>query len=156
MITAETIQKLIEEQIARTDIFLVDVIVKAGNSIQIQLDRPGGISIEECMGISRFLNGEMDREIEDYALEVSSPGLDAPFKVRQQYEKNLGRDVEVLMGDQKRLKGTLLSISESGMVIQVKQNSASTGSQKKKKSMLVEKEVNFSDIKTTKAIISFK
>ena len=156
MITAETIEKLIEQQIAGKDIFLVEVIVKPGNTIQVHVDRPEGISINECVRLSRFLNGELDREVEDYSLEVSSPGLTKPFIVKKQYDKNLGREIEVLLQDGKKLKGPLKKVSDSGIMMQVRQKAASEGSQKKKKLILVEREVKFEEIKTAKPIISFK
>ena len=156
MITAETIEKLIEKQIAGKDIFLVEVIVKPGNTIQVHVDRPEGISISECVRLSRFLNGELDREVEDYSLEVSSPGLTKPFIVKKQYDKNLGREIEVLLQDGKKLKGPLKKVSDSGIMMQVRQKSASEGSQKKKKLILVEREVKYEEIKTAKPIISFK
>ena len=94
MITDEAIIELLEQHIQGTDIFLVEVAVKTGNVIQIHVDRPDGISIEECVKISRHLNEKLDREVEDFSLEVSSPGLNAPFRVKQQYEKNTGRMIE--------------------------------------------------------------
>lgn len=96
MITAEGITELVEQHIKGTETFLVEVLVKAGNAIRVHVDTPEGISIDQCVAISRFLNESLDRDVEDYSLEVSSPGLGAAFKVKQQYEKNMGRDIEVL------------------------------------------------------------
>ncbi len=79
MITVEAITELIEQRNQETDIFVVEVTVKAGNVIRVYVDRPDGISIDECVKISRHLNEMMDREVEDFSLEVSSPGLTAPI-----------------------------------------------------------------------------
>ena len=84
MINSETIAELLEQHIRGTDMFVVEVAVKAGNSIRVHVDRPNGISIDECVQISRFLNETMDRDEEDYSLEVSSPGLSTSLKVKQQ------------------------------------------------------------------------
>jgi ribosome maturation factor RimP len=140
MITVEHITELLEAHIRDTDIFIVEVKVGSGNAIRVHLDRPEGISIDECVGISRHLNGQFDRDVEDFSLEVSSPGIDAPFKVRQQYEKNLGRKVELLLTDGTRVEGKRKSAGDQGVVIKVKGR---------------DKEYPMDEIKRAKAIISF-
>jgi len=115
MISENRIINLVEQHIQGTDIFLVEVWVKGGNTIRIHVDRPSGISIEECVEISRFLNRNMDREEEDYSLEVSSPGIGVPFKVKQQYEKNVGHEIEVIQTDGTQKKGTLESMDDAGI-----------------------------------------
>jgi ribosome maturation factor RimP len=139
--TAREIIEILESRIGGTDIFMVDVSVKPGNSVRVLLDRPGGISIDECVDISRFLEERMDRDRDDFSLEVSSPGADAPFRVRQQYESHLGRGVKVMLKDGRKFEGILGSCDRQGIRL------ATGGS---------EKEIKFEDIKTTKAIISFK
>ncbi len=140
MITSEAIRANVEQHIKGTDIFLVDVAVKPGNLIRVHVDRPDGISIDECVKISRHLNEMLDRDVEDFSLEVSSPGLGASFKVKQQYEKNIGRKIDVLFSDGERVSGNLQSVLENGIVLQVKG---------------VEKEIEFKEIKKSKALISF-
>ena len=140
MITNEAIIELVEHYIQGTDIFLVEVAVKPGNVIRIHVDRPDGISIDECVRISRHLNEMIDRDVEDYSLEVSSPGLGAPFKVKQQYDKNTGRKIDVLLSDGTRITGELNSVSDEGIVLKVKGN---------------DKAIKFEEIKSSKEIISF-
>ena len=140
MITTETIKRLVTECTEGTDIFLVDVVVKPGNSVIVHVDRPEGISIHECVKITRFINGSLDRDVEDFSLEVSSPGLGGAFRVRQQYEKNIGHDIEVLYTDGIKVQGRLESVSGQGITLLMKGN---------------EKEIGFEEIKTAKAIISF-
>ena len=140
MITNETVKALVEQHIKGTDIFLVEVSVKPGNGIQIHVDRPDGISINECAKISRHLNEMLDRDVEDYSLEVSSPGLGAPFKVRQQFEKNIGRKIEVLLAEGTRMSGELRSISDTKIILRVKGK---------------DRTIKFEEIKTSKAKISF-
>ena len=140
MITTESITELIEQHIEGSDIFLVEVIVKPGNAIRIHVDSPTGISIEECVKISRYVNESLDRDVEDYALEVSSPGLGGSFRVKQQYEKNVGRDIEVLYNDGIKVKGKLLSVAENGIILMVNGD---------------DEEIDFKEIKTAKAIIAF-
>jgi ribosome maturation factor RimP len=140
MIEKENIANLVGQHIDGTGIFIVDVVVKAGNAIRVWVDRPGGITIDECVEISRFLNGQLDRDVEDYSLEVSSPGADSPFRVRQQYEKNIGRQVEITLMNGTSQEGTLGSVLEESVILEVKG----------KKS-----EIRFEDIKKTKAVLSF-
>lgn len=130
-----------EQYIAGSDIFLVEVSVARGNSIRVHVDRPGGITIEECSRISRFLNETLDREVEDYSLEVSSPGLSAPFRVRQQYEKNIGGKVEVHLAAGGSQTGVLQSVGEASVTLKVKGK---------------EVIIRFDEIKKAKAIISWK
>lgn len=134
------VTELVEQHIRETGIFLVEVTVKPGNAIRVHLDRPEGISVNECARISRFLNEKLDRDAEDYSLEVSSPGVGTPFRVKQQYQKNSGRAIEVLLKDGRLLKGTLQSVSDDGIILQVKG---------------AEIEIGFGEIKRSKATISF-
>jgi len=140
MITAEHIRELVTQHIGGTDIFLVEVLVKPGNAIRVHVDRPEGISIDECVKISRYLNENLDRDLEDFSLEVSSPGLGGAFRVKQQYEKNLGRDIEVLYTDGIKVKGKLKEVQEDGVVLHVQGE---------------DEKIGFKEIKTAKAIISF-
>ena len=140
MITNETITTLVEQHIQGTDIFLVEVVVKQGNAIRVHVDRPEGISIDACVKISRFLNEQLDRDEEDYSLEVSSPGLTASFRVKQQYEKNIGRTVAIHLVDGDRMEGKLERILAESIVLKMKNG---------------EHEIRFDEIKQAKAIMSF-
>ena len=140
MITDEKIIELVQQHIQGSDVFLVEAVVKPGNMIRVHVDRPEGISINECVLISRFLNGELDRDVEDYSLEVSSPGLSAPYLVKQQYEKNMGRNIEVRLEDGDRLEGKLEGVLENAIILKVKGK---------------EQEVPFEEIVKAKTIISF-
>lgn len=140
MITAEGITELLEQHIEGSGIFLVEVLVKSGNAIRVHVDTPEGISIDQCVAISRFLNESLDRDVEDYSLEVSSPGLGAAFKVKQQYEKNTGRDIEVLYTDGIKVSGKLMQVGDEGIVLSVNGD---------------DEEIRYDEIKTAKAIISF-
>lgn len=131
---------MITKHIQGSEVFLVDVLVKPGNVIRVHVDTPEGISIDECVKISRFVNESLDRDVEDYSLEVSSPGLGASFLVKQQYEKNVGREIEVLFTDGIKLTGKLISVSDKGIVLNVKGD---------------DEEIDFNEIKTAKTVIAF-
>lgn len=93
-------------------VFLVDITVSRDNDIVVTIDSPDGIDIEQCLAINHRVEEVFDREVEDYSLEVGSAGLTAPFKVRQQYEMNIGQPVEVLTRDGHKLHGTLVAVSD--------------------------------------------
>ena len=155
MITEEQVRELVEKQIKGSELFLVDIIISGSNDIRVLLDSMEGVRIEQCADLSRWLTVELDLIDENHSLEVSSPGVDTPLVLRQQYEKNIGRDVEVLFTDGKKKKGRLLAISDTGIELEVGEKALTGGSQKKKKHVLVRRSFAFEEIKSTKVIISF-
>ena len=94
-----------------TDLFLVDISVTPDNNITVEVDSATGVDIDACAAITRAVEAVFDRDAEDYALEVGSAGLTAPMKVRGQYDKNLGNDVEILTRDGRKLRGTLVEVA---------------------------------------------
>lgn len=112
MIKEEQILKIVEEKISGTEKFIVDVAVKSGNKITVEIDSPQGININDCIEIHRFIESKFDREIDDFELTVSSPGLEEPFKILKQYLKNIGRNVRVILKDGRGLEGKLISADE--------------------------------------------
>jgi len=155
MITKEHVTKLIEEKIAGTDMFIVDVNVRPGNLIDVTMDADNGLTVNACTDIHRHLLHEMDREVEDYSLEVSSPDLDKPLKGLRQYKKNIGRTVSVKKADKTKLEGTLMNVGENGIVVHTSTKEEVPGKKGKK---LVERDndIPFSEIVDTKIVISFK
>jgi len=154
MITVEYIKSLLLKKIEGTGIFLVEVIVRQGNIITVYLDKPDGISMDECADINRFLNVNLDRDIEDYELEVSSPGIGVAFKVREQYIKNIGKDVEVTINNGNKLTGKLLSFSDQEIEMEVL--SKDEADHKSRKLIPRNIKININTIKATKSIVSFK
>ena len=119
MITNEQIEQLVLDAIEE-EYFIVDISIKKGNVIEVLLDGDNGISIQKCVEVSRNIEGNLDRDIEDYELSVSSAGLGRAFKVHRQYVKNIGREVEVNTKEGKPIKGTLSKVDEEGFEIEVK------------------------------------
>ena len=134
------------------DKFLIDVVVNPGNKIIVAIDNIKGLSIDTCAEIHRLIEASLDREIEDFELEVTSPGLTAPLKVPQQYLKNIGREVDILLKNGEKLKGKLLKVTEINITIEFEEVKKAEGLKKKIK---VNIDVNFSDIKSTKLILTF-
>lgn len=141
MISTKQISSVVEEGIKDTDIFLVEAEVSTGNHIRVYIDSPGGVTIEECANVSRIIESGLNREIEDYELEVSSPGLNAPLKVLRQYLKNIDRKVEVIKKDGIKFSGKLIHTDEQGIVLEVRENK--------------QENISFSDIKLTRVQIIF-
>ncbi len=155
MISEEKVRELVNIRIGKSDLFLVDVIISNGNNVRVLIDSLVGVKVQECAEISRGLTEELDLVDEDHSLEVSSPGIDAPLLLKQQYEKNIGRDVEMIFKDGKKKKGKLLEIREQEIDVEVMEKAISGGSQKKKRIVLVAKTFALNEIKSTKVVISF-
>lgn len=115
MIAEKQILELIEAHFTGTDLFPVEVKVKPGNRIYIFIDSDTSVTIAQCIGLSRFIEKQFDREIEDFELNVSSSGLDQPYKLIRQYIKNVGRDVAVVKKDKIKIEGRLLAADEEGI-----------------------------------------
>ena len=155
MILKEDIIKLVESYVADTDYYLVDVKVTSDNRVSVEVDSFQGVSIDYCVELSRHIESKLDRDTEDYELEVSSAGLTEPFKVRKQYEKNLGNEVEVFTRDHKKIVGVLDKIDEQTISLQVEKQVKPEGA-KRKITVNEEVVIPFENIKTTKYIIRFK
>lgn len=137
------------------EIFLVEVSVSSDNRIRVYIDSVDGVSINKCVELSRHLNSEFDREEEDYDLEVSSPGLDMPFKVKEQYQKNLNKEVSIVLMDGKKHKGILTAFDDEGLEAEIKLK-VKADNQKKKKEIIERQIFKFNDIKVVKPVVSFK
>ena len=112
MIKESTILQLIEETIEGTDIFLVDLKISSGNKISVLVDAIGGLPITDCIKVSRGVEDDLDREVEDFSIDVSSPGLDKPLKVFRQYEKNIDRSIKITLTDEGVFDATILNVDE--------------------------------------------
>ncbi len=119
MIDKKKLTEVIEDAIKGTDIFLVDVKVSSDNNITVEIDSKNGLDIATCADLTRKIEAEFDREVEDYELEVGSAGLTSPFKVKQQYEKNIGNDVDVVTRDGRKLTGRLTAVTDTDFTIEV-------------------------------------
>lgn len=161
MISEEGIKALVLEKIAGSDFFLVNVKVSTSNKIVILIDGLKGIGIDDCVSISRHVESNLDREQHDFELEVSSPGLSSPFLVLEQYQKYLGKEVEVQTEDGKKVKGVLVRVDSLGIVLKSQEKVKLEGKKKKElvtteKPFYFEKEDKAQKIKSTKIVISFK
>ncbi len=154
MIDREKILNLVNGKLEE-NMFLVDVSVNTANVIHVEIDSFTGLTIDQCVAVSRHIEASLDRESEDFELQVSSPGAGQPFKVNEQYRKNQGRELEVTLASGSVLKGLLAEATESGIVIETSVKEKPEGSSRK---MLVTKkqQVTFEEIEKARVIISFK
>jgi len=150
MITKDHIRKLTEGHISGTGIFLVDVRLSSTGRITILIDRPEGVKIEDCASLSRYITDELGEEGGDYELNVSSPGLDMPLLVPEQFLKNDGRMVDVVTNDGDHVKGMLMNVTGGGFDLKIDTK------QKNREVVSVVRSFNFEDVKSVKVIISFK
>jgi len=152
MISKGDIYRLAEEKLSDT-MFIVEITVSPANAISVIIDSDEGISIEKCIEVSRHIEHQFDREVEDFSLEVSSPGLTQPFKVLRQYQKNLGKEVEIVTAIGDKIVGILISADEKSFVVETTNNIKVDG-----KKTIETKRIEFFlvDIKTVKPVITFK
>lgn len=148
------IKEIMDTILQGTDLFLVDLSVAADNSIEVEIDAPQGVNVDTCREVSRKLEERLDRETEDFALTVCSAGIGYPFKVPQQYEKNIGNTVEVKLANGQKLEGTLKAYTENGITVEVEEKVAAEG-KRKKTTVKTEKDIQFSEIKEVKDIVTF-
>ena len=138
----------------------MDVKVASGNVIKIALENDGQTSIQDCVALSRHIEGSFDREEEDFSLDVGSPGLDQPLKVLRQYLKLIGKQVSVQPIEGKKMVGELVNVDEEngmlqGLVLKTREKKRIEG-RKAKQWVEEEHKLQASDIEWTKVIISFK
>ena len=133
MIEKDVISQLVEEKLASSGNYLVDVVIKPGNLIII----------------------EIDRDVVDFELEVGSGGITSPFKVLRQYVNNMGNEVEMLLKSGTKLTGVLKSADENGVVVTVEKQVKPEGA-KRKVTVREDQSYTFDEIKYTKYLIRFK
>lgn len=120
MIEKKTIETLINEWIGNPAVFLVELKTDRENNIRVFMDSDSGFSIEQCVELTRFIESNLDREIEDYQLTVSSYGITQPFVSSRQFRKYVGRDVDIEPLDGKPFSGTLLGFKAEQLSVRIK------------------------------------
>lgn len=154
MITVDKIKNIADLKIAEGTNFIVDISVKPGNKITVLLDNDEGVSISDCVAMSRHIEFSLDRESEDFELNVMSPGLTEPFKTLRQYQKYIEKQVDVVTKENKKISGKLLSVNNEGIELETKIKEKTE--EKKAKQLIINKiDLAFSQIKQTKVVISF-
>jgi len=156
MIEKKTIIGLTEDFLRESDNYLIDVQVSTSNKIKVFIDNDENVSIKDCIALSRHIEHSLDRENDDFELEVSSPGIDQAFRNIRQYHKYLSKPIEILLKDGNKFSGTLYEISKEEITILP----APQGKTNKKITQTLQndnipKRVPFAEIKEARPVIIF-
>lgn len=149
------VQQLIDEALEQyPSIFIIDFTISSENKITVIIDGDEGVILQDCINFSRAIEHNLDREEEDFSLEVASAGASSPIKMLRQYNKNVGRKLKVVTNDQEKYEATLDSIVDDKIVLKWKTREPKPIGKGK---ITVEKEavIPFENIKEANVIISF-
>lgn len=146
MIDKKELSAFVEKQLEGSEYFLTDLTVSADNEIKVEIDSMTPGDIDECIRLTRAIEAAFDRDKEDYELEVGTAGLTSPLKVRRQYEKYIGQDLEILTNDGRKLHGLLRSVTDDGITLNMEQKVKKEGV-KKPVIETIELDLPFSNIK---------
>jgi ribosome maturation factor RimP len=155
MIAKETVIQIVEEWMEETPFFLVDVRITPDNEIDVEFEsEEEEVCIDDCVDLSKFLEEKLDREKDDFALEVGSAGLGQPFKVLKQYLIHIGEEVEVITKAGQKFSGILKDADQAGFVVTVVRKTKIEGS-KKPMTLEVDENYTYADVKSVKYLIRF-
>lgn len=150
----EKVQSLLNEFLEeRTDVFLINMTISPDNKIKLVIDGDKGVTLSDCIGLSRQIEHNLDREEEDFSIEVTSSGAAEPIVNNRQYNKNVGRKLKVKTSTEK-FEGTLLEVLSDSIKLGWKAREPKPVG-KGKITVDKEKEISFSDIEEAKVIITF-
>ncbi|MCH4156206.1 MAG: ribosome assembly cofactor RimP [Muribaculaceae bacterium] len=154
MIDRTAVADVVNKALEGSNAFLVDVSVSADNCIVVEIDSTDDISIDQCANLTRTVEANFDRDVEDYELEVGSAGLTSPFRVKGQYLKNIGNEVEILTAAGKKEHGTLKAAGDDNFTVTISRKVKPEGA---KRPVLVDEDVTFAytDVKYTKYLMQF-
>ncbi len=153
MITEKRIKQLVSEHLEVSDQFLVALKVSSTNDIQVFIDADSSVTIDDCVALSRHIEGNLDRDEEDFELKVMSAGADQPFSMLRQYINHIGKKVDVLTADDKKIRGVLLEADKNAIKIQ-EEKTVRRG--KSKKTIIGDELViPMSKVQRTKVVITF-
>ena len=150
----EQVEKLLEEVFQEyNSLFLISLNISEQNHILVVIDGDHGVSVNDCIAVSRKIENNLDREEEDFSLEVASSGVSEPLKLPRQYQKNIGRKLEVITKTNK-FAGNLTTLNEDGIVLSWKAKEPKPIG-KGKVTVDKEAEIVFQEIEKAKVVITF-
>lgn len=155
MIDKALVTETVEQALKDTDMFLVEVNISKDNRIVVEVDSDNYMDVDTCVELSHKIEESLDRDAEDFELEVGSAGLTSPFKVRRQFDKNIGNEVEVLTRDGRKFSGTLVETSDEGFTVEVPRKVKKEGAKRPVIELQPEK-LTYADAKSVKYVINFK
>lgn len=155
MIQKDALAKVISEWMSGKPFFLVDIQISTDNDIAVEFDSDSGnVKIDDCVGLTEFIESRFDRDVEDYSLEVGSAGIGQPFKVLKQYEINIGNEVEVIDRTGKKFTGILKTAEKETFDIMV---SLKKKTETSKRPVLVNETLTFryDEVKSVRYVLKF-
>lgn len=155
MIDKNVVKTIVDEWLSDKDYFLTDLDVSVDDRIVVEIDHKDGVWIDDCVELSKFIEARLDRDVEDYELEVGSAGIGQPFKVIQQYINHVGDRIEVETRAGEKLKGVLKSAGADGCVLTERRKVKPEGA-KRPKMMDVDVNLTYDEIKAARYIVDFK
>ncbi|NER12689.1 ribosome assembly cofactor RimP [Leptobacterium flavescens] len=151
----DKVQTLLDEAFDEyKSLFLIDFTISSDNKIRVIMDGDNGVTLDDCIKVSRHIEHNLDREEEDFSLEVMSPGATEPIKHNRQYAKNVGRKLEVKTLENEKFEGTLVNVAEEGVKLEWKAREPKPVG-KGKITVVKEKEIPFSDIVEARVKVIF-
>jgi ribosome maturation factor RimP len=126
LITKEHILNLANEHLKASTVFVTGIKISSDNTINIYIDGDAGVTISDCVALSRAIESQLDRNKQDFALDVSSHGAATPLALPRQYPKHIGRNFEVKLLDNEKAEGTLVACNDEGFTLEysVRENKA--------------------------------
>ena len=146
MIEKIKILELVNQALDGSDKFLVNLKITPDNRIYVDIDGDNGVTIDDCIELSRAIESRLDRDEEDFALDVSSAGADQPLKLTRQLVKNIGREVEAVTFDGQKTVGELTAANEASLSLLIPGT---------KKQPPQEVQLQRRDVKSVKVVIKF-
>ena len=143
MISKQQVSSLAREKSVSMNCFIVDIKVSSSNDITIVLDKNEGLDMSDCLQMSRYIERNLDREIEDYNLSVSSPGAFSPFLVQEQYCKNINEMISVKLVNGIKYSGIMRGYDEVLKLEMIKKKRGKLIDIKKDEIKEVKRKINF-------------
>lgn len=153
MISESLIRKLAEEKTSGSSVFILDVTIRKGNRILVTIDGDKGVTIDDCVAISRFIENHLDRDQEDFELQVSSGGADQPLRFARQYSQHTGRTLLVRKVDGTEITGILTVVTPENIELNI--NPIKGKNKKNSNEEAVTQLIPFAEIKESQIIITF-
>ena len=144
MIDKFKVLDIVKDVLEGSDKYLINMKITPDNRIFVDIDGDNGINIDDCIEVSRAIESQLDRDEEDFELNVSSAGADSPLKMPRQYRRHVGRELNVTPFDGEQVEGTLMEADDQHFVIKIKG---------KKKESAREVSFAYEDVKTTKVVV---
>ena len=155
MIDKKQVEEAVNEWLKEKEYFLVELSVEEDDRIVVVIDHKDGVWIDDCAELSRFIESKLDRDDEDYELEVGSAGLGQPFKVAQQWENHVGKTVETFARDGHKYQGTLTEVTPEGFTLLCQEKVKEEG-RKRPVQKEVEHTFSYGDVTVTRYVLKIK